>query len=356
MMRRRVDGAAASDSTEGKSGKDKAVKVRARSSWRVWIKWTFLVLCVLYAAPRIIPRLFPAFVQHMVYSHAILWFVDLSRPADLALNHTINMYLSSEEGITLGVWHTVPEHKWKEAQGKDLEWYEKSLGDGSPVFIYLHANMHNRAAPHRIGVANLLSSLGYHAVVMDYRGFGDSTGEPTEKGLLTDSLYLYHWVKARSEHSLVIMWGHSIGTLVTTNTAMKLQEQGNPVDAVIIEGSFTDSIRKRPGHPFDWFYWRFPYIQYYILGPKESKRSASNEDNLKKMKTPLLMLHAEDDKGTPFTMAQELYSAARSAPNSKDRVKLVSFDGSLGYGHSGLYRDPALPGILREFVKSLTDH
>uniref|UniRef100_A0A8B9HIM1 Monoacylglycerol lipase ABHD12-like n=1 Tax=Astyanax mexicanus TaxID=7994 RepID=A0A8B9HIM1_ASTMX len=317
-MRRRVDGAAASDSTEGKSGKDKAVKVRARSSWRVWIKWTFLVLCVLYAAPRVIPRLFPAFVQHMVYSHAILWFVDLSRPADLALNHTINMYLSSEEGITLGVWHTVPEHKWKEAQGKDLEWYEKSLGDGSPVFIYLHANMHNRAAPHRIGVANLLSSLGYHAVVMDYRGFGDSTGEPTENGLITDSLYLYHWVKVRSKDSLVIIWGHSIGTLIVV--------PGNPADGVMIEGAFTDAINE--------------------------KKNCSLS-SLKKMRTPLLILHSEDDQVVPFTMAQELYSTAKSAPNLKEQVKLISFDGSLGYRHNGLYRDPALPGILREFVQSL---
>ncbi|XP_049337457.1 lysophosphatidylserine lipase ABHD12 isoform X5 [Astyanax mexicanus] len=355
MMRRRVDGAAASDSTEGKSGKDKAVKVRARSSWRVWIKWTFLVLCVLYAAPRIIPRLFPAFVQHMVYSHAILWFVDLSRPADLALNHTINMYLSSEEGITLGVWHTVPEHKWKEAQGKDLEWYEKSLGDGSPVFIYLHANMHNRAAPHRIGVANLLSSLGYHAVVMDYRGFGDSTGEPTENGLITDSLYLYHWVKVRSKDSLVIIWGHSIGTLVATNTAVKLQEQGNPADGVMIEGAFTDAINEKYGPPFTWFYLKFPWY-FFSAPPKESKRAESNADNLKKMRTPLLILHSEDDQVVPFTMAQELYSTAKSAPNLKEQVKLISFDGSLGYRHNGLYRDPALPGILREFVKSLTDH
>ncbi|MCJ8730390.1 hypothetical protein PDJAM_G00184010 [Pangasius djambal] len=69
-----------------------------------------------------------------------------------------------------------------------------------------------QAAPHRLGVANVLSALGYHAVVMDYRGFGDSTGEPTEAGLTTDALYLYHWVRARSKGSLVIIWGHSLGT------------------------------------------------------------------------------------------------------------------------------------------------
>ncbi len=43
-------------------------------------------------------------------------------------------------------------------------------------------------------------------------GFGDSTGEPTEAGLTTDALYLYKWVKARSGNSLVVIWGHSLGT------------------------------------------------------------------------------------------------------------------------------------------------
>lgn len=39
---------------------------------------------------------------------------------------------------------TVPKHKWEESKGKDLEWYEKALGDGSPIFIYLHGNAGNR--------------------------------------------------------------------------------------------------------------------------------------------------------------------------------------------------------------------
>lgn len=43
-------------------------------------------------------------------------------------------------------------------------------------------------------------------------GFGDSAGEPTEPGLTTDALCIYHWVKAHSGNSLVIIWGHSLGT------------------------------------------------------------------------------------------------------------------------------------------------
>ncbi|KAL7889769.1 hypothetical protein AOLI_G00020270 [Acnodon oligacanthus] len=217
-MRRRVHETAGSGQAEEKSRKGKAGEAQVRSSWRLWLKWTFLALGVLYVVTPFLLRLFPGIVQHLVYSHAILYFVDLSCPADLGLNHTANMYLTSEVGVTLAVWHTVPEKRWKEAQGKGLDWYEKSLGDGSPVFIYFHGNTNN---------------------------------------------------------------------------------------------------------------------------------------SLKKMRTPLLMLHAEDDQVTPFKMAQELYSIAREALKSDKRIKLVSFDRSLRYGHNGLYKDPALPGIIREFVQTL---
>lgn len=40
--------------------------------------------------------------------------------------------------------HTVPDSLWKEARGKDLHWYQNSLSDGSPIFIYLHGNTGTR--------------------------------------------------------------------------------------------------------------------------------------------------------------------------------------------------------------------
>ncbi|XP_051507966.1 lysophosphatidylserine lipase ABHD12-like isoform X4 [Myxocyprinus asiaticus] len=322
----------------------KDIGVQARSQWWVWT-WTkvgLLSLCVLSVTILFLQQLFTV-------------SDDLSRPSDFGLNHTINIYLNSEEGVRVGVWYTVPEHRWKEAQGKDLEWYEKALGDGSPIFIYLHGNTGNRSSPpHRIGVANVLSAVGYHVLVLDYRGFGDSTSEPTELGLTTDTIYLYNWVKARSGNSLVCVWGHSLGSGVATNTAVKLQEKGKHFDGIILEGAFRNG-QVAIEHPFTWFYWKFPYIQYYLFNPlKDNILNLPNDDNLKKIRTPLMLLHAEDDHIVPFYMAQELYNIAKNAQNSDERVKLVPFNGSLGYLHNGLYKDPHLPSIIREFVQSLS--
>lgn len=43
-------------------------------------------------------------------------------------------------------------------------------------------------------------------------GYGDSTGEPTEKGLTADAVCVYEWTKARSGNTPVCLWGHSLGT------------------------------------------------------------------------------------------------------------------------------------------------
>lgn len=49
---------------------------------------------------------------------------------------------------------------------------------------------------------------------------------------------------------------------------------------------------------------------------------------------------------TPFVVFSQLYEVALTAQNT-EQVKLVTFDGSLGYLHNGLYRDPKLPGIIK---------
>ncbi|NXN24735.1 ABD12 lipase, partial [Nycticryphes semicollaris] len=86
-------------------------------------------------------RLFPALLTKFVFLNFLSFpfFVDLRRP-ELLLNNTISLYLPTEPGVTVGIWHTVPGSRGAEAQGKDQRWYEEALGDAHPVIIYLHGN------------------------------------------------------------------------------------------------------------------------------------------------------------------------------------------------------------------------
>ena len=57
-----------------------------------------------------------------------------------------------------------------------------------------------------------LTQLGYHVFAIDYRGFGDSTGTPSETGCVNDVLNLYNFIKAIQNKSRIFFWGHSLGT------------------------------------------------------------------------------------------------------------------------------------------------
>ncbi|KAF1670873.1 ABD12 lipase, partial [Pygoscelis papua] len=86
-------------------------------------------------------RLFPAVLTKFVYLNflAFPFFMDLRQP-ELLLNNTISLYLTTEPGVTVGIWHTVPGSRGAEARGKDQRWYEEALADTHPVIIYLHGN------------------------------------------------------------------------------------------------------------------------------------------------------------------------------------------------------------------------
>jgi len=64
---------------------------------------------------------------------------------------------------------------------------------------------------HRIGIYKLFSSLGYHVVTVDYRGYGDSTGESTEIDVVRDALFTYEFLKKVAPWATIYIWGHSLG-------------------------------------------------------------------------------------------------------------------------------------------------
>ncbi|XP_034793430.1 protein ABHD12B isoform X4 [Pan paniscus] len=167
------------------------------------------------------------------------FLVDLKKP-ELKIPHTVNFYLRVEPGVMLGIWHTVPSCRGEDAKGKDCCWYEAALRDGNPIIVYLHGSAEHRAASHRLKLVKVLSDGGFHVLSVDYRGFGDSTGKPTEEGLTTDAICVYEWTKARSGITPVCLWGHSLGTGVATNAAKVLEEKGCPVDAIVLEAPFTN--------------------------------------------------------------------------------------------------------------------
>lgn len=73
--------------------------------------------------------------------------------------------------------------------------------------------------------SKLRDELKYDVFALDYRGFGDSTGEPMEEGLVRDARYLYDWLhNANNGTRKIYIWGQSLGSAVACQLAARLSD------------------------------------------------------------------------------------------------------------------------------------
>ncbi|KAH0517194.1 Abhydrolase domain-containing protein 12B [Microtus ochrogaster] len=153
----------------------------------------------------------------------------------------------------------------------------------------------------------VLSDGGFHVLSVDYRGFGDSTGTPTEEGLTTDAICVYEWAKARSGRTPVCLWGHSLGTGVATNAARALEAKGCPVDAIVLEAPFTNMWVASINYPLLKICQKLPRCLSTLMDAfKEDKIVFPNDENVKFLSSPLLILHGEDDRTVPLEYGKQV--------------------------------------------------
>ncbi|KAM9201949.1 protein ABHD12B [Dugong dugon] len=295
-------------------------------------------------------HIFPPLMDMLIFLnfYKAPYLVDLKKP-EKKIAHTVNFYVEVEPGVMLGIWHTVPRCRGEDAKGKDHCWYEAALHDGNPIIVYLHGSAENRAASHRLKLMKVLSDGGFHVLSVDYRGFGDSTGKATEEGLTTDTVYVYEWTKARSGTTPVCLWGHSLGTGVATNAAKVLEEKGCPVDAIILEAPFTNIWVATINYPLLKIYRKLPrFLRLLMDSLRKDKIVFPNDENVKFLSSPLLILHGEDDKTVPLEFGKKLYEIAYNVYRDKERVKMVIVPP--GFHHNLLCKSPILLITVRDFL------
>jgi pimeloyl-ACP methyl ester carboxylesterase len=101
-----------------------------------------------------------------------------------------------------------------------------------PTILFLHGTIGTRAM--RVRVQHYLAfaaRLRANVLAPDYRGFGDSTGTPSEEGVVLDARAAWDWLRARGAHpSSVLVVGSSLGTGVAVQFASALEEDVMRVD------------------------------------------------------------------------------------------------------------------------------
>ncbi|UJR31466.1 hypothetical protein I4U23_018955 [Adineta vaga] len=175
------------------------------------------------------------------------------------------------------------------------------------TLIFFHGNAGNIG--HRLQNAHLLyRACNINILLFDYRGYGRSTGIPSETGLYTDAQAVYDFVRSRSDlnQEKIFLFGRSLGGAVALHLAAHLAEieATPPLYCVVVENTFT-SIPDMAKRLFQFFIIDYIPSCYY-------KNMFSSISKIRHIKIPLLFLSGEQDELVPPQMMRKLHDECQS--------------------------------------------
>lgn len=181
----------------------------------------------------------------------------------------------------------------------------------SPVLLFCHGNAGNIS--HRIENVERLVQRGISVFLLSYRGYGKSTGRPSEKGIYLDGLAAYDYLTEteRIPPNRIAIFGRSLGGAVAIEVALQRE-----VKCIVTESTFT-SLRDMSKTMFPWALFS-PFIpNHYDNGTKIATLSV-----------PKLIVHGKNDEIVPFRIGEKLFTLA------KDKKKFLAIEGA---GHNDTY-------------------
>ena len=184
-------------------------------------------------------------------------------------------------------------------------WFEVP---GAPLAtLYLHGNGGYLSI--YIDHLRAIQRAGHSLLIIDYRGYGESTGAPSESGLYLDAQTAYQWLRQRGYPAeRIVLQGWSLGSAVAVELATK-----NKVGGVVLEAPLS-SARAVAAGIVPWLGWTLP-LGYDSLAKIPS------------LQAPLLVIHGDRDRVIDLALGRELYAAA---PEPKEFVVVP------GAGHEDL--------------------
>ncbi|KAG8625509.1 hypothetical protein KVT40_007260 [Elsinoe batatas] len=233
-----------------------------------WALATPALLILLYMV-FIVLLLIPWLQRHALYVHKIhsAFWHDISDPTTFgfARNQVRTFTIPTPDGITLSAWHVLPldvyaEHRLELTEASPGSTLATKLLSSDPtaeVLIYFHGNAGHVAQGWRTDTYRSFSALpNTHTITIDYRGFGHSTGNPTEAGLITDGVALVNYVMhtLHIPPSRISIVGQSLGTAVASAVILYFADPSNtrlPTTISTSPGTSTPLLTPQtdPSHP-----------------------------------------------------------------------------------------------------------
>lgn len=197
----------------------------------------------------------------------------LSSPRDHGLDYE-PLTLNTPDGERLDAWF-VPR---PQARG---------------VVLFLHGNAGNLS--HRMDSIAMFHRLGYAVLIFDYRGYGRSSGKPTEAGLHLDAETAWAYLtRTRGiAPNSIVLFGESLGGALAAHLATR-ERPG----ALVLSSVFT-SVPDLAADHYPWLPAR------WLARLRYDTRAALAQTNC-----PVLVAHSPDDEIIPYHHGQELFGAA----------------------------------------------
>lgn len=333
------------------------------------------------------------FQAHIVYLHKIqmTWFKDLDVPETFGFlrNQVTPFSLKSSDGERLYAWHILPVELYRK---HELDLVAEPIGFVSDItsrlaFKLLRDDPDARLILHMHGAAGTVGS-GYrvpnyralsagqpgkiHVLTFDYRGFGRSSGTPTENGILLDALEVVNWALnvASIPPSRILIFGQSMGTAVSIAISEHFALQSPPVvfTGAVLVAPFVDVATLVSTYPVAGtipilsplakFSSLFRYLHRFIQDKWLSKdRFAqyvrANEANGEKYR--LTLIHAEDDYDVPWhhtpTVFWHAVNASVPAGINYDELEEKKLESKKDLGAAGTVMEWRTEnGVIREEI------
>ena len=178
--------------------------------------------------------------------------------------------------------------------GERLHGWWIPADDARGTLLFFHGNAGNISG--RLENVQQFHQLGLNVLIVDYRGYGKSTGSPSEEGLYRDAEAMWqHLVAERDiDPSQIIIFGRSLGGGPATWLATQ-----RGAGALILESAFT-SVPDMAAHHYPW-----------LPARQLTTTQFNNRERIGRVDAPLLAIHSRGDEVAPFEHGRELFDAAR---------------------------------------------
>ncbi len=190
--------------------------------------------------------------------------------------------------------------RFKAADGTQLHgWCVPGEGRGpegrtKATILFCHGNGGNIS--HRLDSLAIFRRLGLSTFIFDYRGFGESEGKPSERGVYSDVEGAWNWLTKEKgvPPEQIVLFGRSLGGAVAAYAAGKFSPGG-----LILESTFTSLASIGQGH-------------YFFLPVRLIVGNAFNTlERLERIACPLLVAASPEDEVVPGRHGALLFEAAR---------------------------------------------